>query len=73
MRKITVVTDENGRVVATQLGHGDVPDAMSGVVVSLAAGPGQRLHKIEFEVPQLGSRGDVESFHEQLGKHLGRP
>ena len=68
--KITVVVDEAGTVVGTQHGHGDVADPATGVVLAVTAGPGQRLHKIEFEVPTLRTNADVSTFHEQLEKHL---
>lgn len=43
----------------------------SGSVIMLAAAqPGQKLHKTEFEMPQITSRRELERFHEQLSKHL---
>ena len=71
-RKLTVITDERGRVVATQTGHGDVRDPKSGILLNLAAGPGQHAHKIEYEVPQIGSRADIDSFHQKLAEHISR-
>ncbi len=68
--KLTVVVDESGRVVATHLGHGDLPDPATGIVASLTAGPGQRVHKIEFDVPRITSAAGVEAFHEQIENHL---
>jgi hypothetical protein len=68
--KLTVVVGEDGRVVATHHGHGDVADPATGIVASLTAGPGQRVHKIEFDVPRITSSADIASFHEQLEKHL---
>ena len=68
--KITVVVDEAGTVIGTQHGHGDTADPATGVVLAVTAGPGQRLHKIEFEVPALRTNADVSKFHEQLEKHL---
>ena len=72
MAKLTVVTDDKGRVVGTQLGHGDVTDSATGIGVALAAGPGQTLHKIDVELPRLRSRADVERFHQELGRNLAR-
>jgi hypothetical protein len=72
-RKLTVVTNEHGQVVATQIGHGDVPHPESGIVGSIVAGPGQHIHKIEYDVPpQMHSKRDVESFHKKLGEHLSK-
>jgi hypothetical protein len=68
--KLTVVVDEDGRVVATQRGHGNVPDPATGIVASLTPGPGQHVHRIEFDVSRIASSGDVASFHEQLERHL---
>jgi hypothetical protein len=67
-RKLTVITNEKGEVVGTHLGHG-VPDAR-GVVTTLVAGPGQKAHHIEFEIPRLSSRADIEDFHKKLTAHL---
>jgi hypothetical protein len=72
MSKLTVVTDDKGLVVGTQLGHGDIPDPATGIRAALAAGPGQVLHKIDVELPQLRSRADVEHFHEELRTNLAR-
>lgn len=72
MTKITVIVDENGRVVGTQQGHGGIADPTTGIVASLTAGPGQQLHEIEYDTPRLKSAADVSKFHEQLEKHLKR-
>ena len=70
-RKLTVITDEHGHVVATQIGHGEVPHPESGVVAKIIAGPGQYAHKIEYDVPQqMHSRREIELFHQNLAKHL---
>ena len=71
-RKLTVITGENGRVIATQTGHGDLPHPVSGISVQVVAGPGQREHKIEFDVPALSSSADIDAFHERLRAHLER-
>jgi hypothetical protein len=68
--KVTVVVDENGRVIGTQQGHGGIADPTTGIVASLSAGPHQQLHEIEYDVPRLRSGADVTKFHEQLEKHL---
>lgn len=71
MRKITVVTNEAGDVIGTQLGHGE-PDPKTGMTTSLVAGPGQQLHRTEFDVPRLIGRADIENFHRSLTGHLRR-
>jgi hypothetical protein len=70
--KLTVITDSEGKVLVTQLGHGDVRDPKSGILGSIVAGPGQTLHKIEFDVPQMTARADVEAFHKKLADHLSK-
>ena len=70
MKKLTVVTDNDGAVIGTQRGHGDTPDPMSSITCSLTAGPGQTVHKIEYDVPRLQTRSDVENFHKKLSEHL---
>lgn len=67
--KLTVITDEAGNVVGTQPGHG-VPDPSSGAGAYIVAGPGQTLHRIEFDIPRLHSREDIDAFHSQLGDFL---
>ena len=64
--KLTVVVAEDGSIVATHHGHGDVADPATGIVASLTAGPGQKVHKIEFDVPRINSSEDIARFHEQL-------
>jgi hypothetical protein len=67
--KLTVITDTAGDVVGTHVGHGE-PDPNNGVTTSLVVGPGQTVHKIEFEMPVFASTADVEAFHQRLAKHL---
>jgi hypothetical protein len=70
-RKLTVVTDAAGNVVVTQLGHGGERDPKSGILVAITAGPGQTLHKVEFEYPVVfSSPDDIDAFHQKLAKHL---
>jgi hypothetical protein len=69
MRKLTVVTNDAGDVVGTQLGHGGPNPGADGTAV-LVAGPGQTLRKIEYEIPKLDSRAAIESFHRELAVHL---
>jgi hypothetical protein len=69
-KKLTVLTDASGKVLGTQAGHGDQRDAKSGILISLIAGEGQRLHKIEHEVPELHSPADIQKFHQQLAQHI---
>jgi hypothetical protein len=71
-QKLTVITDSKGKVVATQIGHGDVRDPHSGIAGGIVAGPGQNIHKIEFDVPQMTTRADVEAFHKKVAEHLSR-
>jgi hypothetical protein len=73
-KKLTVVTNERGTVIGTQLEHGDTPDP-TGVTTVLTAGPGQTLHKIEYDIPPLDTRAHIEDFHKKLGEHLkaGKP
>ena len=69
IRKLTVITDDHGDVVGTQIGHGD-PHPATGATTSLVAGPGQTLHKIEFEMPRFAARADIDDFHRKLAEHL---
>lgn len=72
-RKLTVITDDKGEVVVTQLGHGDAPDPIAGILVSVVAGPRQRAHKIEFDVPdRMTTSQDVEAFHRVLTEHVSK-
>jgi hypothetical protein len=69
IRKLTVITNEKGHVVGTHIGHG-VANPATGTTTSLVAGPGQTLHRVEFEMPLLTSRADIEDFHRRLTEHL---
>jgi hypothetical protein len=69
-QKLTVITDREGKVLLTRAGHGDQVDPRSGIRVGIVAGPGQHLHEIEFEIPQLSARADIEAFHDKLAEHL---
>lgn len=69
-KKLTVITDENHKVLATQEGHGNLPAPGSGIVFSIGTGAGQSAHKIEYDVPELRSAADVQDFHAKLGQHL---
>jgi hypothetical protein len=69
-KKLTVITDASGKVLGTQAGHGDQRDPKSGILISLVAGDGQRLHKIEYEVPELHSDTDLQKFHQRLAQHI---
>ena len=63
-QKLIVITNTDGKVVGTQVQD----DAVSpGVVARLVAGPGQKLHTIEVEVPaRFATRKDIDQFHAQL-------
>jgi len=69
-QKVTVITDSKGKVEATQIGHGEMRDPRSGILGSIVAGPGQKIHKIEFDVPQMTTHADVDAFHKKLADHL---
>ncbi|MGO8830741.1 MAG: hypothetical protein ACLQT5_15995 [Steroidobacteraceae bacterium] len=69
-KKLTVISDENHKVLATQEGHGNLPDPGSGIVFSIRAGAGQSAHRIEYDVPELRSAADVQDFHVKLSQHL---
>lgn len=69
-QKLTVITDREGKVQLTRAGHGDQVDPRSGVLWGIAAGSGEQLHEIEFEIPQLSARADIEAFHDKLAVHL---
>lgn len=69
-KKLTVITDATGKVLGTQEGHGDQRDAKSGILISLIAGEGQRMHRIEYDVPSFQSAVDIRKFHQQLAQHI---
>jgi hypothetical protein len=69
-KKLTVITDASGKVLGTQAGHGDLRDPKSGILISLIAGDGQRLHQIEYDVPVFHSAGDIQKFHQRLAQHI---
>jgi hypothetical protein len=71
-QKLTVITDRAGKVLVTRAGHGDQVDPRSGITSSIVAGPGQHLHEIEFDIPQLSARADIEAFHNKLEAHLSK-
>lgn len=68
-QKVTVITDSKGKVVAMQIGHGETRDPKSGTR-GIVAGPGQNIHKIEYDVPQMATHADVDAFHKKLADHL---
>jgi hypothetical protein len=70
MMRLTVLTDDEGNLVATQVGRTGQPDRRGSVIILAAEPPGQRLHKTEFEIPQITSRGELERFHKQLIRYL---
>jgi len=69
--KLTVITDSHGAVIATQVGHGE-PDPKTGIAFGILAGPGQTIHKMEFDVPSFRSRRDVDDFHLRVSEFLRR-
>jgi hypothetical protein len=70
MTKLTVLTDDEGAVVAAQVGSSGGLHPNGSVIMIGAAQPGQRLHKTEVEMPRITSASDIERFHKQLAKHL---
>lgn len=68
-QKLTVITDEQGNVLGTQRGHGADGPARE-ATATLTTGPGQTLHKIEFDIPRLHSGQDIDAFHAQLRDFL---
>jgi len=71
-RKLTVITDAQGNVLVTQVGHGNVRNPQSGILGGVVAGPGQRAHKITYDVPDLHTPSDVDKFHKSLRDHLAK-
>jgi hypothetical protein len=69
-KKLTAITNADGKIVATQVGHGDTADVASGLSFSIVAGPGQTVHKIEYDMPELRSPADLDEFHKKLEHHL---
>jgi hypothetical protein len=67
-QKLTVITDREGKVQLTR--NGEQVDPRNGIRWGIAAGPGQHLHEIEFEIPHMSARADVEAFHDKLAEHL---
>jgi hypothetical protein len=71
-RKLTVITDAQGKVLVTQEGHGFSRHPESGILVGIVVGPGQDAHKIEYDVPEMRTSADVEKFHKALSDHLAK-
>lgn len=69
-KKLTVITDASGKVLGTQAGHGDLRDSKSGILLSLVAGNGQRIHQIEYDVPVFHAAPDIQEFHQRLAQHI---
>ena len=70
MTRLTVLTDDAGTVVAAQVGRSGTSPTNGSVIMIGAAQPGQKLHKTEFEMPQITSLSELERFHKELAKHL---
>ena len=71
MKKLTVIVGQNGRVVATRLGHGPRVDAKSGIRSNLVARAGQVKHEIEIDVPdEFRSKDELERFHANVQAHV---
>lgn len=67
--KFMVLTDVTGTVVGTMVGDG-TRDPNTGFAAGLTARPGQTLQIVEFEMPALKDRADVDEFHRKLTEHL---
>ena len=69
MSKLLVIT-ERGRVVGTQVVI-DPPAGQPAASAGLLAGPGQKLHELEVELPgKLASPREIQSFHETVARRL---
>lgn len=69
--KITVITDVDGKVVGTQLGHAKdvVPDGKPHS--RIVADNNQELHEIEIEIPDITShKTDLLKYHEMVEMHI---
>ena len=74
MSKLLVIT-ERGRVIGTQVVI-DPPAGQPAASAGLLAGPGQKLHELEVELPgKLASPREIQSFHETVARRLrsGKP
>jgi hypothetical protein len=69
-KKLTVITNASGKVLGTQIGHGDLRDPKSTILISVIAADSQHLHRIEYDVPVFHSATDIQKFHQRLAKHL---
>ncbi|HEY1881672.1 MAG TPA: hypothetical protein VGG51_01365 [Candidatus Cybelea sp.] len=70
MTKLTVLTNDAGTIVAAHVGRTGASSRNGSVIMIGAAQPGQKLHKTEFEMPQITSLSELERFHKELAKHL---
>jgi len=72
-KKLTVVVDERGNVIAT---HAPNPNPVAGGITvqsGLRALPGQVLHEIELEVPEsFRQEQEIIDFHRRIQDHLAR-
>jgi hypothetical protein len=71
MKTLTVIVSQDGRVVATRLGHAAHVDAKSGIRSELVARSGQTRHEIEIDVPdEFRSKDELERFHAKVQAHV---
>ncbi|HEX6692641.1 MAG TPA: hypothetical protein VF110_16005 [Burkholderiales bacterium] len=71
LRKVSVVT-EGGKLVAVQIPP-EPPSDSRAPLAALVAGPKQKLHQIEIDVPlALNTSKDVDAFHASVRKQLKR-
>jgi hypothetical protein len=69
MKKLTVIIGQNGRLIATRLGHGPYVDNKSGIRSELVPKSGQTKHEID--VPEVfRSREELEQFHARVEAHI---
>lgn len=67
-QKFLVIT-EDGRIVGTQ--PLTEPKGRPRVTAALQAGPGQKLHELEIELPKrLKGAKEIEAFHQLVASRL---
>ena len=68
VRRLLVIT-EGGRVVGTQV-LAPPPRRAARSTAMLRAGPGQKMHELEIEVPGRLGAHEIQSFHELIAALL---
>jgi hypothetical protein len=68
-QKLTVIVDADGEVVGTQVQDYPLPEGVASA--RLVAGPGQKRHEIEVEVPaRFATPKDIDQFHAHVKSQL---